>query len=426
MTNWKDCEIHQLNGQAERIKHPAQSQVLTATWTDPWTEQWNQVAAIPNIAYIPEKDQVLLMVSCGNPHQAVTSTSDDYGATWSEPQYMHTDDHGKSDTGLAVGLVYAVAGQVLCWTLDYMAVPKQPWIRWSSEDYGQTWTKSSPIERNLYPWDRPTIERDAQTGKVTKIWETAYIEDHSRKIWSQAYLRSSEDQGRTWSDFREIPEWSATNEVCIVRAKNGTLVAAHRTDMPKRFVKRNPETGEEDALDLYEGLGISISRDEGQNWSTVEKLYDWGRHHFSLLTLENGDIVMSYTSRMGYVETADGHPQFGVEAVVSHDHGQTWDLDHRYIFAAWPGNRSDKWLWNRCSQATSSVLLPDGSILTAFGTGYRAEVIAGDESAYCPRDVGLVKWRINDEDLNDDTSIADAPFDSDLRNRFDPQWNTFA
>ena len=81
MTNWKYCEIQQLNGQAERIKHPAQSQVLTANWTGPWTEQWNQVAAIPNLAYIPEKDQVLLMVSCGNPHQAVTSTSDDHGAT---------------------------------------------------------------------------------------------------------------------------------------------------------------------------------------------------------------------------------------------------------------------------------------------------------------------------------------------------------
>lgn len=427
MMGWKDHQIQQLNGRGERIELPAKLQIVTESLTGLWLEQWNQVAAVPNMIYLPERDQILLMASCGNPHQAVILTSDDHGATWSEPRYMHTDAAGNSDTGLAVGLVSVTAGQVLTWTLDYMAVPKQPWIRWSSENGGQTWSKGAPIPlARAYPWDKPMVEQDPQTGAVSKIWETAYIEDHTRTIWSQAYLRHSEDQGRNWSDFREIPEWSACNEVHLVRAKNGDLVAALRTDMPKRFVTTDPETGAADALDLYEGLGISISRDEGHSWSTVEKLYDWGRHHFSMLVLANGDIVMSYASRMGYVETPEGYPQFGVEAIVSHDHGATWDLDHRYIFAAWPGNRTDAWLWNRCSQATSSVLLPNGAILTAFGSGHRAEVIEGKESTYCPRDVGLVQWRPNDEGLNGDRTIANAPFDSDRRNRFDPQFNTFA
>ena len=427
MTDWKNHEIQQLNGQAERIKLPAKLQVVTENWTGLWTEAWNRVAAVPNIAYIPEKDRVLLMVSCGNPHQAVISTSDDHGATWSEPRYMHTDEAGRSDTGFAVGLAFVAEGQVLAWTWDY-SNSAEPWMRWSSEDYGRTWAKGSPIpfERGC-PWDQPTVERDPETGAVTKIWETAYIEDHTREIWSQSYLRYSKDRGRTWSDFREIPEWSGTNEVRLVRAQNGDLIAAHRTDMPRKFVRTDPETGAVVALDLYEGLGVSISRDEGHTWSAVEKLYDWGRHHFSLAALPNGDIVMTYASRMGYVETPEGYPQFGVEAVVSHDNGVTWDLDHRYIFAAWPGNRTDPgWSWARCSQTTSSVLLPDGSILTAFGTGYRAVVPEDQEQTYNPRDVGLVKWRVNDEGVNDDRTIADAPFDSDLRNRFDPQFNTFA
>ena len=99
MTGWKNCEIQQLNGRAKRIKRPAKLQIVTENLTGLWTEEWNQVAAVPNITYIPEKDQLLLMASCGNPHQAVIFASGDHGATWSEPRYMHTDATGHSDTG---------------------------------------------------------------------------------------------------------------------------------------------------------------------------------------------------------------------------------------------------------------------------------------------------------------------------------------
>ena len=30
----------------------------------------------------------------------------------------------------------------------------------------------------------------------------------------------------------------------------------------------------------------------------------------------------------GYVNTPDGFPQFGIEAMFSRDNGRTWDLDH--------------------------------------------------------------------------------------------------
>ena len=76
--------------------------------------------------------------------------------------------------------------------------------------------------------------------------------------------------------FDEIPAWAGCNEVRIVRAQNGTLVAALRTDLAKKFVSQDPATGEEIALALYEGLGCSISADDGDPWSTVKKLYDWG------------------------------------------------------------------------------------------------------------------------------------------------------
>ena len=82
---------------------------------------------------------------------------------------------------------------------------------------------------------------------------------------------------------------------------------------------------------------------------------------------------------------------------------------------AWTGNQTDENAWWPSSQSTSSQLLPDGSIITAFGTGYR---IRTDEQA--PRDVGLVRWRLNTGPVNSDTTIRDAAIDSDLRNVFDP------
>ena len=74
--------------------------------------------------------------------------------------------------------------------------------------------------------------------------------------------------------------------------------------------------------------------------------------------------------------------------------------------------------WYPSSQATSTILLPDGSLLTAFGTGYRCQEMVKGQPA--PRDVGLVKWRLNISPVNGETRLRDAPFDSDLRSVYDP------
>ena len=140
-------------------------------------------------------------------------------------------------------------------------------------------------------------------------------------------------------------------------------------------------------------------------------LHDWGRHHAGPVLMPNGDIVVSYVVRLGYPDTDDGYPQFGVEAVVSRDNGETWDLDHRYILASWVGNQKTSSSpagklksggWQASPHTTSSILLPSGSILTAYGTGYRQQSKgfeprygpAGD-IFYGPRDTGLVKWNID-------------------------------
>ena len=206
--------------------------------------------------------------------------------------------------------------------------------------------------------------------------------------YSQGYFRSSPDLGRTWSEPEKIPQWLGVNEVDLAVAKNGDWIAACRTDVPSRFAALG--------IDSYGGLGVSISKDKGKTWSTVNKLYEWGRHHPSMVVLPDDRIVMSYVARLGYPNNAQGYPQFGIEAVVSDDNGQTWDLDHRYVLTVWVGNIKIPHLRYWCSaQATSTALLPDGTLLTAFGTGFTIteEGVEKDVKGRCASPLATLKIR---------------------------------
>ena len=147
------------------------------------------------------------------------------------------------------------------------------------------------------------VERNASTGAVASLMETGYAvvgSPGNGPGYERAYLRSSTDGGQTWSTGIQVPQWNGVSEVDIVRAANGNLVAACRTDISDAF------PGE--TLDWYEGLGVSISKDGGNTWSNVNKLYDYGRHHASMLLMPNNDIVMTYVVRLGYPDTPTGIP----------------------------------------------------------------------------------------------------------------------
>ena len=67
------------------------------------------------------------------------------------------------------------------------------------------------------------------------------------------------------------------------------------------------------------------------------------------------------------------------------------------------------------------MLMPDGWILTAYGTGYRGKYNAsGRPVKVHPRDIGLVRWQPAGKTTSDDRTIRNAAYDSDLRNVFDP------
>ncbi len=265
MTQWKTQAIHQLSKDGSEADVPAQKQILSETW--------NRVTCCPHLEYLPEKDQIIMLLSFDYDelmftpgmmdksllHHSMILYSDDEGETWTDPAYVHTGEDGKPDAGLGHALTYLGDGKLML----YNHLPK---VRWFSDDYGKTWGNPVDIDpapngEKWHPWDPALVDTDPQTGKAVRIMETGYTGQASGTAeeiltQAQAYVRFSTDEGRTWGEPIVVPEFLGVDEICPVRAKNGDIVATCRTDIPAEY--RHTE------FDQYEGLGITISKDNGR------------------------------------------------------------------------------------------------------------------------------------------------------------------
>ncbi len=372
--------VQQINGEYEPASLAAEIQWISEPW---YRALDDENAQMPYLAYMPEKDRVVMLLVTHHPTHTALIFSDDHGKTWSERKWLSTDAEGLPKPGIALGLTNLGGGKLLAYPENVTHG------RWQSSDFGETW-KLSPVDDSVdrrYVWNPLLVVKDSE-GQVSNLLEaswrpTGVAWGSADGSYSQGYFRSSTDEGKTWSDEVKIPQWLGVNEVNMIQASNGDLLAACRTDYPRRFAHHK--------LDHFGGLAVSNSKDEGKTWSDLKPLYEWGRHHPSMVSMPNGDIVMTYVVRLGYPATHDGFPQFGVEAVVSHDNGQTWDKEHRYILATWVGNITGATAWFCSVQSTSTVLLPDGMLLTVFGTGFRNLAAA----KVCKMDVAMVRWHLN-------------------------------
>ncbi len=254
-------------------------------------------------------------------------TSDDDGLTWTQPRpLMH-------------GTVVNLGGDKLMIFGSQMIF---------SNDGGDTWSEPEPFPRQ--PGGGPCYHHGNVLVEGRTITGVFCGPDPMGTPWKQFLLRSH-DSGRTWDPPHYMPEgWGS--EGAITRAKDGALVVALRTGQAEGYPEYN---------DHWRRIRTARSTDDGKTWTDMQVYFKYGKVHSDLLTLPNGDILNVYATRIGEL---DGHVYHGIEAVLSHDHGKTWDWPNRYYLFRWAMMGS--------MHSPQSVLLGDGRVMTVLLYHYDA------------------------------------------------------
>lgn len=218
-----------------------------------------------------------------------------------------------------------------------------------SDDAGSTWGEPEPLP--VLPDGRaahsdvayhPLVEGDTVTFLLWTPVEPGYTDLESGALFTEAVLWRYHLDSHSWDEPVFLPRQWGLNEGSLVRASDGALVAAMRTQV----------VGQKPPDDHWMGMATIRSTDEGKTWTTPARHFHYGHHHCSLRNLPDGRIMLTYVSRIGQL---DGQTYHGVEVVLSHDHGITWDWDRRYIVFRTADN---------CPHSPQSVVLSDGRVLT--------------------------------------------------------------
>jgi hypothetical protein len=354
-TGWLEHRVLQGDGRGCWVSRPAKIQTLrhpTANTTMPF-----------GLVRMDNGELALQCSAEGKPTKPVIAFSRDDGDTWTD----FIEIPGAS--GRPMLLTYHGGG-----TLSFVAGRRH-----FSQDYGRTWTDSveHPPTRAGRPFHlegNAWVDRN-EVGKAKSILELGWHYAPGKKHPcddATVVFRRSIDGGRSWIDELSPPQWKfdmqhdgktwlrGVSEGAIVRAANGDLVAALRSDMPPSFFD-----GPHD--DSLEGTAISISKDDGQTWSKLNILFYAGRHHANLQRLPNNDLVCTIVVRDDVDGLKLASDRRGCDALVSHDHGQTWNLDRRYEIDAYRYEREDGYRVDGKCGHIAAVALPDGHVVSAYG-----------------------------------------------------------
>ncbi len=289
----------------------------------------------PRIARMPD-GTIILRAAVGLEEKFVIMFSEDDGQTWSDPLPDPVPLPGR-------GQLVPLGGQeLMCYGHTI----------WFSKDGGKTWDESVevPEPEGGYSWS----SKGSMLVEGDDISRIQYIYGQGLSGGTvKSVLHHSHDRGRTWEKRVEVPEFHGS-EGSIVRAPDGSLVATMRTSFTEEE-GHFPTKGIPFLSDHWRGITTYRSTDNGKSWSQTQILNKYGHVHSELLLLNNGDILLTYAARIGEL---DGQTYHGIEAMLSHDNGKSWDWQNRFILF--------RCLSNDSMHSPISAQLSDGRILTVF------------------------------------------------------------
>ncbi len=264
--------------------------------------------------------------------------SSDEGKTWSKPTLVidsPLDDRNPAlgqakDGTLVIGYLRTANYDEQGRYNPKLDKPVTTWVT-RSEDGGNTWSQSIPIDVSDIGWGSPygkiltlkdgTMLMALYGGPVRAPGEKAPDTDNS-------YLYSSTDHGKTWKRYA-TPGPKRFNETALLRLASGKLLAAMRS-----------RGGGE--------VWLTESRDDGESWSEPKKLTPAQVHPADLLLLPDERVLLVTGYRVG---------PFGVRAMLGDKEGIfEWQQSFVLINDA---TSTD------CGYP-SSVLLKDGRVLTVY------------------------------------------------------------
>lgn len=290
----------------------------------------------------------------------------DGGRTWETLSVI--SDHGENPLltrmnhsfGLnARGDVVALVGG---WS-EGRARPGLPMQACISSDHGQTW------ERHILPWGENPFG-DIVVCPDGRLACGGYTYDTD--VY-QSWFFISNDHGMTWE--RHAPISSGCGETTLLRHSDGDWLAVSR--------RSDQQMLEDELFSRNAALELSISKDEGATWVNHGQLTLHHQAPGHLLELKNGDILLTYTTRIP--------GQCGFCVRISNDSGQTWSYPHPILTIPL---RSD------CGYP-SSVQLGDGTIVTAYYFGpktseYPGVVLPNGLPWHHRYHMGIARWHIED------------------------------
>ena len=368
-TGWSEHRVLQGDGEGGWVTRPALIQELKQPGSD-HTMPFGIVAM--------DNGEIAIICSWekkGLPTRPIIAFSKDGGDTWSE--FVVVEGAG----GRPINLTYHGGG-----TLSFVTGR-----RYYSHDYGRTWPENvehpkTKTGMTFHLEGNAWVDRDKEGGAKAILelgWHYTPGKTHPTGDATVVFRRSV-DGGLTWIDEVAPPEWKFTmehkgkkwlrgvSEGAIVRAENGDLVAALRTDIPPHFFD-GPHN------DNLEGTAISVSQDDGKTWSAMNFLFWAGRHHANLQRLPNGDLVCTMVVRDDVQDGKLASHRRGCDAVVSLDNGRTWNLDRRYELDRFEYYQPAQWLDGQCGHIGAAALA-DGSVISAYGNYVKGAAV-------------LVKWK---------------------------------